>query len=260
MAEKGLPLCPCGSGKLYEDCCYKKKGDDGEPLFYKGAVTSSDGIKWHPIPNVRFQVIVVGEDLDKYRKYAKELLTKSELGGRNHEEFINCYGLFYRSYEELLKVLEKPSGKGASFQTDSIEVRKCWKDFLFQGRILIDFIGLHSREVLGLKKAIGGLNKRTFELLLNTLKELGARNKRFLIIEAQLEAIKNDIVVFIDFRDKEKLPQNTIIDFPAIDDEYGLVKDGKVGFNGETFDMIEFIKKSYDSICKLTLILLGIGH
>ena len=260
MIKDGLPLCPCGSGKLYEECCYKKKGADGEPLFFKGAFKSSDGNTWHPIPNVRVQAISVGQAVDKYRKYAKELITNSELSENYHEDFINSYGLFYQSYEQLLNTFEKPSGKGVSFQTDNIEVRKYWKEFLFNGRILLDFMGLHSRATLGLNQDIGGLNKRKFRLILSTLEKLGSRDKKFIDIKAKLEPLIDNIIIFIRFRDKEKLPQDTIVEFPAIDDEYGLVRDGKVRLNGATFNMIEFIKKSYESIHKLTLILLGIGY
>jgi hypothetical protein len=260
MEANGLPLCPCGSGKLYEECCYKKKGADGEPLFYKGAMTSNDGgHTWHPIPNVRFAATIVGQAIDKYREAAKELLTKSTLPEKYHADFINYYGLFYQAYEQLLKSF-KPSGKGASFQMDTIEVRRYWKDFLNHGRILIEFLGLHSREALGLNQDIGGLDKKKFDLLLTTLERLGARDKKYLELKAELEPLKNDIVTFIRFRDKEKSPQDTIVEFPAIDDEHGLVKDGKVSLNGNTFDMIKFIKKSYESISKLTLILLGVNQ
>jgi hypothetical protein len=227
MVKHDLPLCPCGSGKLYEECCYKKKGADGKPLFFKGAFESSDGNIWHPMPNVRFAAIIVGQTIDKYREYAKELLTKSTLSERHHEKFINSYGLFYQSYEQLLKTLETPSGKGVAFQTDTIEARKHWKDFLFNGRILLDFIGLHSREALGLNQDIGGLNKKKFTTILDTLKKLGAKDKKFLEIKSELELLKNDIIIFIGFRDKEK-NQDTIVEFPVIDTEYGLVKDGKV--------------------------------
>lgn len=228
-------------------------------MFFKGAFKSSDGNIWHPIPNVRFAATIVGQAIDKYRDYAKELLTKSTLPERHRKDFINIYGLFYQAYEQLLKSF-KPSGKGASFQMDTIEVRKYWKAFLSNGRILLDFIGLHSREALGLNQKIGGLNKKKFESLLTTLERLGARDKKFLEIKAELEPLRNDIIIFIGFRDKEKLPQDTIVEFPAIDDEHGLVKDGKVSLNGETFDIIKFIKKSHESISKLTLILLGISH
>jgi len=260
MVKNGLPLCPCGSGKLYEECCYKKKGADGEPLFFKGAFTSSDGNIWHPIPNVRFPAIIAGQAIDKHREYAKDLVAKSTLPERFHEKFMNSYGLFYRSFEQLLKACQTPSGKGVSFQMDTIDVRKCWKEYLLHGRILLDFIGLHSRTTLGLNQKIGGLNKEKFESLLTTLEKLGARDKKFLDIKAELEPLRNDIINFIGFRNKEKVPQDTIVEFPVIDNEYGLVKDGKVGLNGDTFDMIKFIKKSYDSIYKLTLILLGISH
>jgi len=229
-------------------------------MFFKGAFTSSDGNIWHPIPNVRFAATIVGQAIDKYREYAKELVTKSKLLERHHEDFINHYGLFYQSYEQLLKTFEKPSGKGVSFQMDTIEVREHWKGFLFHGRILLDFIGLHSRETLRLNQDIGGLNDRTFTLILSRLEKLGAVDKNFLEIKAGLELLQYDIIIFIRFRNEEKGPRDTIIEFPTIDDEYGLVKDGKVRLNGDTFDMIKFIKESYESIHKLTLILLAIGH
>ena len=229
-------------------------------MFFKGAVTRSADKTWHPIPNVRFALIIGVQEADKYRATAKELVNKSKLPEKHREDFINSYGLFYQSYEKLLKILETPGGKGASFQTDSIEARKYWKDFLLHGRILLDFLGLHSRETLRLNQDIGGLNKNKFKLLLTTLEKLGDSDNKYLEIKVGLELLRNDIIIFINFRDKEKTPQDTIIDFPAIDYEYGLVKDGKVSVNGDTFDMIKFIKKSYESICKLTSILLGIGH
>lgn len=261
MPKYDLPLCPCRSGKLYEECCYKKKGDDGEPLFFKGAITSNDGgNSWHPIPNVKFAGIIVGQTIDKYRDYAKELVTKSALPERHHKDFINLYGLFYQSYEQLLKALETPSGKGISFQTDSIEGRKYWREFLFNGRILLDFIGLHSRESLGLKADIGGLGKDSLNTILTTLEKLGVKDKNSLKIKAELEPLQKDIVIFIAFRNTEKQPKDTIVEFPVIDNDFGLVKDGKVSIKDATFDMIKFIKKSYESICKLTLILLGIDR
>lgn len=75
-----LPNCPCGSGKYYEKCCYKQKGEDGEPLFYKGAMQSFDaGMTWHPIPNIRFQSVIVGKTSDKYRQKAIEIVNSSKL-------------------------------------------------------------------------------------------------------------------------------------------------------------------------------------
>jgi len=255
-----LPLCPCGSGELYEECCYKKKGVNGEPLFFKGAMTSDDaGVNWHPIPNSRFAAIIVGQAVDKYRKYAKELVVKSKLPERHHNNFINLYGEFFHSYEQLIKSLRVSSGKGVSFQMDTIEVRARWKEFLFNGRILLDFIGLHSREALGLDQKIGGLNEKKIDSLLTILDKQSTKDKKFLEIKAELEPLRSDIINFIDFRNAEKLFKDTIVEFPAIDDEYGLVKDGKISLNGNIFGMIEFIEESYGSIYKLTLILLGIG-
>lgn len=260
MVINGLPSCPCGSGKIYEECCFKKKGSDGEPLFYKGTSTTSDGGKtWHPIPNKRFAAIVVGKAIDKHREYAKNLVTKSTLPERHHDKFINSYGLFYSSFEQLLETCQTPSGKGVSFQMDTAETRKCWREYLFDGRILLDFMGLHSRLTLGLNQDIGGLNEKKFETLLNTLQKMGIRDKKFLDLRKELEPLRDDIVSFINFRDKEKLSQDTIVDFPAIDSEHGLVKDGKVNSSKDTLGMIEFIQKSYGSIHKLTVILLGIS-
>lgn len=247
-----LPLCPCGSGNLYEECCFKKKDSEGKPLFFKEAMFG-DGNNWHPIPNSRIMVIVGGQSTDKYRDYAKTLIKESTLKEKNWDKFINLYGGFYSAYEQLLIALKKDhGGEGASFQTDSIESRKCWKDFLMNGRILIDFLGLHSRESLELWTDIGGLNKKSFQTLLNAVENKGLVN-----VSKRLNNLKEDIITFINIRDREKVSSDTILEFPAIDKEYGVIKDGKITNNGNYFDMLDFIEKSYKSINKLTIILIG---
>lgn len=254
----GLPECPCGSGKLYEECCYKKKGPDGEPLFFRGAFICNNNGIWHPLPNVRIPVIIGTVGKDKYRDFAKGLVIKSKLPEKHHKDFINNYGLFYQSYEQLLESLIKPSGKGASFQTDSIEIRTYWKSFLLKGRILIDFIGLHSKEVLGLNQDVGGLNRKKFNLLINALESQGLKDKKFLDIKNNLIPLRTDILRFIDFRDEEKKPRDTIKEFPVLDHEYGIISGGKIELDSKVFNMINFVKNSYDSIYRLTLILLGL--
>jgi len=253
-----LPLCPCESKKLYERCCFIKKGRDGKPLFFKGAMTKDAKGNWHPLPNVKLAVIIGTQAKDKYRDFAEELAVKSKLPERHHKNFVNNYGLFYQSYDHLLKSLKKTSGEGVPFQTDSIEVRRHWKSFLFKGRVLLDFIGLHSRGALKLDQKIGGLNKRRFNSLINVLEKEGVKDNTYLDIKAKLLPLKIKILTFIDFRNAEKMLEDTIIEFPAIDSERGVVKDGKISLGGTNFNMIEFIKNSYDSIYKLTLILLGI--
>jgi len=253
-----LPLCPCKSGKLYEECCYKKKNQNGDPLFFKGAIMGDDKGNWHPLPNVRLKVTIGIQTVDKYRDFAKDLVIKSKLPEKHHKDFINNYGLFYQSYEHLLKSLKKPSGQGVSFQADSIEVRSLWKNFLFNGRVLLDFIGLHSKKVLGLTQDIGGLNKKKINLLLSQLEKQGSIDKKLLDIKARLAPLKINIIRFIEFRDREKISGDTIIEFPVIDSEYGVVEDGKISLAGANFNMIEFVKNSYESIYKLTLILLGV--
>lgn len=77
-------------------------------------------------------------------------------------------------------------------------------------------------------------------------------------IKSKLESFKEDILTFIDFRNKEKTPHDTIIKFPVIDSEHGVVKDGEIRLDERSFKMIEFIDKSYGSIYETTLVLLGI--
>lgn len=256
MAKGNLPLCPCGSGKLYEECCYTKKGIDGEPLFFNGALFN-DGEKWHPIPNIRFEMTVIGEILDKYREKAIDLLSHSTLNTKYHKSFVDSFGVFYQSYENLLNAIERPGGKGAYFQMDSVEIRKCWQDYLFHGRILLDFLGLHCRSTLLLKQDIGGLNKKKYDLLLKTLEKLGEKEQRYYQIKSLLDSVKENIITFIEFRDKEKLFQNTITSFPVIDMDKGLIKDGIIVLHGFNYDMVKFIRNSYASIYNLTKVLLG---
>lgn len=254
-----LPLCPCNSGKLYEECCYKKKDSNGKPLFFRGATTGDGKGNWHPIPNVRLAVIIGVQAVDKYRDFATKLALHSKLPNKDHKDFINNYALFYQAYESLLMSLEKSGGEGAAFQTDSIEARTQWKSFLLKGRILLDFIGLHSRESLALDQDIGGLNTNKFNLLIATLEKLGEKDKNFFNIKNSLIPLKEDALRFIDFRDDEKKPKDTIIEFPSIDSGYGIVRDGKISLRGITFDMIKFIKISYETIYKLSLILLEVN-
>lgn len=253
-----LPLCPCGSNKAYEDCCFKKRDANGEPLFYKGAMFGDSRGNWHPIPNKRFAAIIVGQSIDKYRTYAKDLVIKSKLPGALHTDFINHYGIFYQSYEQLLNSLTASHGKGVSFQMDTVEARKNWRDFLLNGRILLDFLGLQCKKTLGLNQDIGGLNKRKFDSLLATLKKQGSKDKHFLEIKSKLELLKEDAVRFIAFRDREKVAGDTIQEFPSTDDEFGIVKGGVIRLDACNYDMIEFIKGSYEVIFKITLILLAI--
>jgi hypothetical protein len=257
MVNQPLPLCPCGSGKLYEVCCFKKKGVDGEPLFHNGAGFSNDGVNFHPTPNVGMAAIVVGQAIDKYRECAKDIVIKSSLSINNHGEFISDYALFFYSYEQLLKTLLTPHGKGASFEIDTIEARYQWRAYLVDGRILLDFLGLHSRETLDLKQDIGGLNDKSISLLLSVLLKLGQKDTKYLGYKCRLDPLVNDLIDFISLRNKEKIQGNTIIEFPAINSEHGIVKDGKISVNTKTFDMISFINKSFKSVHELTMILLG---
>jgi len=253
-----LPLCPCNSGKLYEECCYRKKDSSGKPLFFKGAMTGDSKGNWHPFPNIRLAVIIGTQAIDRYRDFATKLVTKSRLPGKHHKDFVNNYALFYQAYDDLMKSLEKTGGEGVAFQTDSIESRAKWKNFLLTGRILLDFIGLHSRESLNLDQDIGGLNKKKFNLLITTLEKLGKKDKKFLGLINRLIPLREDVLRFIDFRDEEKKPKDTIIEFPSVDSEYGIVRDGKVSLKGINFDMIQFIKNSYETIYKLNLIVLDV--
>ena len=258
MADESFPTCPCGSGKSYEECCYRTKGPDGQPLFFRGAFKSNDsGKTWHPIPNAALSVIVVGRGQDIHRKRATLLLETSALPIHLHQKFSDLYAVFYQSHEELLRSLLTPKGTNVAFQIDTTTGRRLWKDFLFQGRILIDFLGLHSRQTLNLKADVGGLNARTFKLILATLRELGAMDDKYLQIEAQLLPLLQDILDFIDVRDKEKTPYDTIIEFPAIDHQGRVIMDGKIHLNDRITDMLDFINRSVESIDRLTPILLG---
>lgn len=254
----GLALCPCGSGVVYEECCYKINGVDGSPLFFKGAMSGDVDGSWHPLPNVRFAAIIVGEAGDKYRDYAKELVSKSKLAEKHHKDFVNVYGLFYHSYEQLLKGLSENSGKGVSFQMDTIEARANWKQFLLNGRILIDFVGLYSRGALGLNQKIGGLNRKKFASLLTILEKQGGKDKRLLEVKKKLESLGYIILDFIDIRDEEK-SNDTIVKFPTVDYEYGITDEGEIKLKTKSYKMLSFVEYSYNAIRDLTCILFSIS-
>jgi hypothetical protein len=258
MRSNRLPLCPCGSGKLYEECCYKKTGNDGQPLFFKGAITSNDGgISWHPIPNVALKAVIVGRDINPHRDRATGLLKGSKLGVKHHQQFIDLYANFHKAYVQLLDSIFTPRGTNVSFQIDTTEGRKLWADFLYHGRILLDFVGLHSRENLNLKRDIGGLNAKKFDLIVSTLGDLATYNAQYNEAKAQLQIIRQDIIDFIELRNREKITHDTILSFPAIDSQGNIVIEGKIRLGSKIFEMVSFVKKSLDFIDKLVSILLG---
>jgi hypothetical protein len=195
----------------------------------------------------------VTKAIDKYRAHAADIVAKSKLNEKHREKFINLYGVFYKSYDQLLESLRKTGGKGVAFETDSVESRKHWKDFFFHGRILIHFLGERAKETLDLKREIGSLNDRGYNNLLVALDEVKKQD-----IRAEVEKIKDKILTFIDFRDKEKLFKDTIISFPATDSEFGVIKDGEISLDGKNFGMISFVNDSYKNIEELITILLQI--
>ncbi|MDD5639394.1 MAG: hypothetical protein PHR47_01125 [Candidatus Pacebacteria bacterium] len=212
------------------------------------------GKNWHPIPNARMMVALMVESNDKYRELAKKLAEKSNLPQKKHDKFINIYGIFHYDYEQLLNTLKNnQGGEGVAFTVDSLEVRKKWKDYLINGRILIDYLGLQSRECLSLKNDISGLNKKKFKTLLDSLDNKEETYK-------ELKKIEETILLFIDTRNQEKISSDTIVEFPCIDSEYGIIRDGKIKIENNFFNMIDFIEKSFHSIQKLTFLLLKISN
>lgn len=239
-----LPLCPCPSGKPYEDCCFKIIGEDGERLYFKGtSFSGTDGI-WHPEPNVRLWARVHVTTVDKYRTRGESLATRSRLAAQHHEKFINAWGLFQNAQEKLIEQLLSSGGKGVSFQVDSLDARERWRNFLFNGRTLLDFAGLHTRGIL-IKQDLGGLNARTFESLLIHLTNEGAPDQ--LTAKNRLELLKDTIVFFIDVRDKEKAEGNTLLSFPSIF-EGELEADGEVSGKTGIKPLLQFIRESSAAI------------
>jgi hypothetical protein len=252
-----LPKCPCGSDKFYEDCCYKKFGSDGKRLFFYGQMSGNANGNWHPIPNSRLKVIIGTITVDPAREFASKIANESRLNVKNRKKLINVLSLFSDSYKKFIDESKKSGGEGVSFQIDSLAVRSYWRAFLINGRILLHFLGEHSRETLGLKQEVGSLNKKTLENFLRLLKETEAINHNLQEVREFVEKVQKEIVDFVALRDEEKRPGNSTIDvFPTINPEGGLERDGKVGYSGNKFNMIAFVKKSYDDIIQLTKLLM----
>ncbi|MGL5831023.1 MAG: hypothetical protein ACRCZE_02620 [Candidatus Altimarinota bacterium] len=254
-----IPLCPCDSGILYEKCCFNILNNEGNRKFHKGACFSNDGITWHPSPHIQYDATIGLISNDKYRVYAKQLIDFSKLDPKHHQKFINLFAIFQSTHEKLKISLLKPGGSGVAFQVDSTEGRELWKQFLLNGRILIDFLGLHCCKCLKLKEYIDGLNAKKFNSLLIIL-DKQKNNDSYLEIISSLTLIKEDIIDFIAMRDFEKISGDTIINFPSIYANGSIKKDGVVVVNGKTFGMISFIDSSYENILRLTKTLLGITN
>lgn len=251
-----LPLCPCQSGKPYEECCFKIKGEDGEPLYFKGSSFAGTDDIWHPEPLVRIWARMQVKTVDKYRERGESLATRSRLAAKHHEKFINAWGLFQNAHEKLMEQLLASGGKGVSFQVDSLDARERWRNFLFNGRTLLDFAGLHARGIL-INQDLGGLNARSFDSLLIHLTNEGASNPDQLAVKGRLEILKDTIVFFIDVRDKEKAEGNTLLSFPSIF-EGQVEADGEVSGKTGTKPLLQFIQESAAAIETLAKELLKI--
>lgn len=254
-----LPICPCNSGLPYEECCYKKVGPDGERLFFQGTMFGGENNTWHPRPNTKIFAIISGKSTNKYRDFGKDLASRSKLSNEHHSDFIDIFAMFFSSYERLLTVLQKSQGKGVIFELDTLEARESWKQFLFNGRILLDFLGVYCRGTLGLKEKVEGLSAKKLESLFKVLEKQGRSEPKLLQVKAKIEAISPEIIKFIALRDREKIHGDTIIKFPATN-EVGTVYDGELQVDGETFPLIKYSQTAYEDILKLTKILIRIDE
>lgn len=255
-----LPLCPCNSGSLYEKCCYLIKGEDGEPLFFKGAMSGDSQGNWHPLPNSRIDCVLVGRTNDRYREFAKSIADQSGLSTKSSLDFTDNFAIFLYSYEQLLNALKISQGKGIAFQMDSLEGRYHWKQFLFNGRVLLNFIGLHCTSAWGIKQKIDGLNRKKFKSLIKILEHEGRKETKFLTLKEAIIPYEEDILKFIDMRNREKTNYDTISQFPAIDSELGVKQDGELSLDGQNISMIEFIERSFKSILDFSKILLNVKN
>jgi hypothetical protein len=152
-----LPLCPCKSGKLYEECCWNKKDTTGKRKYDQGLMTQDSKGVWHPIPNASLKMVIHGKTVDEHEKYGSSLTQNLNLSDKQKSKLSKNLSTFRRAYLKLSNYLQTPQGSNVSFCTDSTGL---WRDYLINGRILLDLLGHYSDLLLNFKQKIGGLNKK----------------------------------------------------------------------------------------------------
>ena len=162
---KRLPLCPCQSGKLYEECCWNRIDITGKRKYERGLLTQDAQGVWHPIPNASLQMVVGGSSIDEHSKYGLGLTQDLKLSENQRSKLSKNLSIFHRAYSGLLNYLQTPQGTNVSFCFDSTGLRGLWRAYLMDGRILLDLIGHYSNLLLNFEKKIGGLNKKKIKTM-----------------------------------------------------------------------------------------------
>jgi hypothetical protein len=248
-----FPKCPCGSEKPYEECCYLIVNSAGNHKYHNGASSFSNG-QWHPLPLVRFAAILGVKENDRIEERSRTLLQNVKLDSQKKEKIIIELTIFEKSFLDLIGELQSKTAKNISVITESIEIRKLWRNYLINGRELLNKTGYYSNVVLKLKNELGGLNKKSIKHLIDQLTD--DKPKNFLKKNEKL------LIDFITIRDIEKSNHSTVSEFPIVSPE-GKIIGGKIGGRKENisinYEFSDFLVNSHNLIIETSKLLLGIN-
>ncbi|MFC1615541.1 SEC-C domain-containing protein [Patescibacteria group bacterium] len=256
-----LEKCPCESGNPYKDCCFQKFDEKGNRLYDTGHRRGDSEGNWYPVPNTGIICSCGLKTHDPFREHAEKIVKLSKLDEKYHQEFVNTFGLFLCAYKHFIDEIQSVPIEGCiSVRADTIAVRKEWGTFLWSGRILIDFLGIHVQETLALKEPLAKtFNAEAIESLIKNFKKEARKRPELSQLADNIREILPAIKDFIDVRNYEKAVRGgTIIEFPSVHQK-GVVEDGEVRADGtKRYPMLKMAEASYKSICWLVQILIGV--
>jgi hypothetical protein len=249
-----LPLCPCESGKLYEECCYTIQLPDGSRRFFDGLMTrESDDKPWHPFPNARLQAVLIGEMLDEFRQTAMAFSRSTKLSEPHRKTLADRLAGFLRAYADLKEYLAKPQARGVSMSMTSTELTGLWWQYISTARTLLDFVGYRSRSALQLKSDISGLSRKKLPELRRAL----SRDPQLAGVLSKVDLLAPTLLDLIDVRDREKVEGGTILEAPSISPEGkswgGVVKVSKL----KDVDFCQFLDESYAATVEFARVILA---
>jgi hypothetical protein len=214
-------------------------------------VMGDDG-EWIKRPG-RLKVAFHTKSITKSDQVAEEIVRNCRLGSNLKSKIISSVAKFDNAYMLLNDYLHVSKGN-IPVAEDSIELKNKWHSYLFKGRELIDEIGSVVNVCFGLNQKITGLNEKKFSSLRNIVIQAMRKKEGLGVLLQIIDENKDDIIEFINLRNREKIKGDTLLKPPMIS-ETGVPSGGKLKDINVSF--VEYVQLSYSNIMKFVKSIIG---
>lgn len=200
--------------------------------------------KWKKEPG-RLKIAFHTKKVSESEIEAEKIVKTTALGEYQRKKIVTSLAKFIEAYDQLQPFIHTNKGN-VPVAEDSIELRNNWHSYLFKGRELIDEVGSVINVCFGLKQKVSGLNEKKFKSLKNIVTQ-AMRKKDFSLLLEIINENEENIVQFVNLRNREKSHADTLIDPPVISEE-GIPSGGSI--KGINISFSDYIQQSYLDILK----------